>query len=171
MRQNNGMNTVLKCLEVFIARMADVSIGSVRTIILVKGKNLLACILAFIEILIWFYVAKDILTSDPSIYVVLSYAGGYAFGTYTGGLINKYFVRGNLTAFVVTGSKNRKLVDDLKRNNYGVTIVGVEEDKLTLLIEFKKKNLKALKNVIKKVDKNAFIIINESLHVENGYMY
>lgn len=165
------METILKCIEVFLARMVDVSIGSVRTIILVKGKNILACVLAFIEILIWFYVAKDVLTNeDTNIFIILSYAGGYAVGTYVGGLVNKYLVRGNLTAFVVTSNKHRKLVDDLKRNNYGVTVVSMEDDKITLLIEFKKKNLKDLKNVIKKVDKNAFIIVNESLHVENGYL-
>jgi len=165
------MNTILKCLEVFFARCADVSIGSVRTIILVKGKNLIACVLAFIEILIWFYVARDILTSeDTNIFIILSYAGGYAFGTYVGGLINKYLVRGNLTAFVVTSLKNKKLIDDLKREKYGVTTIGIEDGKLTLLIEFKKKNMKKLKNIIKKVDKNAFIIVNESVHVENGYL-
>lgn len=164
------MKTILKCLEVFLARCCDVSIGSVRTILLVKGKNLISCVLAFIEILIWFYVARDILTQDTSIYIILSYAGGYAFGTYVGGIINKYLVRGTLTAFVVTGLKNKKMVDDLKREKYGVTVVSVEDEKLTLLIEFKKKNLKRLKNVIRKVDKNAFIVVNESLHVENGYL-
>lgn len=151
--------------------MIDVSIGSVRTIILVKGKNLLACILAFIEILIWFYVARDVLTGeDTNIFIILSYAGGYAVGTYVGGLINKYLVRGNLTAFVVTNIKNKKMIDDLKREKYGVTTMSIEDDKLTLLIEFKKKNLKKLKNIIRKVDKNAFLIVNESLHVENGYI-
>lgn len=164
------MNTILKCLEVFIARCIDVSIGSVRTILLVKGKNLVSCILAFIEILIWFYIARDILTQDTSIFIILSYAGGYAFGTYVGGLINKYLVRGNLTAFVVSDIKNKKMVDDLKREKYGVTVVSVEDGKLTLLIEFKKKNLKKLKNIIRKVDKSAFLVVNESLHVENGYL-
>ncbi|HBA37540.1 MAG TPA: hypothetical protein DCY94_02330 [Firmicutes bacterium] len=165
------MNTLLKCLEVFFARCIDVSIGSVRTILLVKGKNIISCILAFIEILIWFYVARDVLTGeDTSIFIILSYAGGYAFGTYVGGLINKYLVRGNLTAFVVTDLKNRKIVDDLKREHYGVTVMSIEDEKLTLLIEFKKKNLKKLKSIIRKVDKNAFLIVNESLHVENGYL-
>ncbi len=165
------MKIIIKCLEVFFARCLDVSIGSVRTIILVKGKNLIACLLAFIEILIWLYVAKDILTrEDTNIFIILSYAGGYAFGTYIGGLINKYLVRGNLTAFIVTSINNKKLIDILKQEKYGVTTIGIADDKLTLLLEFKKKNMKNLKNIIKKVDNDAFIIINESVHVENGYL-
>ena len=87
------MNTLILCLEVFFARLMDVSIGSVRTIYLVKQKNFIAFILAFIEITIWFLVAQRTLTSeDTNIFVMLSYASGYATGTYVGGLINKYFL-------------------------------------------------------------------------------
>lgn len=159
------------CVEVFFARMIDVSIGSVRTILLVKGKNLISTILAFIEILIWFYVARQTLTSDSTpLAVVLSYAGGYAFGTYVGGLINKYFVRGNLMAFVVTTLNNKDMIDRLKDAGYGVSTLSIEDGKLILMIEFKKKYLKNLKAKIADIDENAFVIVNESLHVENGYI-
>ncbi|MCI8497956.1 MAG: DUF2179 domain-containing protein [Bacilli bacterium] len=165
------MKTIILCLEVFFARMIDVGIGSVRTILLVKGKNFISMILAFIEILIWFFVAKQTLTSEETnLAIILSYAGGYAVGTYVGGLINKYFVRGTLTAFIVTSLDNRDMVDELKDSGYGVSVISVEENKLVLLTEFKKKNLNKLKSTIKRIDDSAFIIINESLHVENGYM-
>lgn len=168
---NNNMNTVILCLEVFFARMLDVSIGSVRTILLVKGKNLISTILAFIEILIWYYVARETLTSNNTpLPVILSYASGYAIGTYVGGLINKYFVKGNLTAFVITSLDNKDMVDKLKKAQYGVSVISVEDGKLILLIEFKKKNLKKLRSTITRIDKSAFIIVNESMHVENGYI-
>lgn len=165
------MNTILICLYVFFARMVDVGIGSIRTILLVKGKNFISMVLAFIEILIWFFVAKQTLTSeDSNLAIILSYAGGYAVGTYLGGLINKYFVKGVLTAFVVTSLDNKEMIDELKNANYGVSVISMEDNKLILLIELKKKNLKKLKSTIKEIDQSAFIIINESLHVENGYL-
>lgn len=165
------MKTILMCLEVFFARMIDVSIGSVRTIFLVKGKNLLACVFSFIEILIWFYVAREVLTTrDVNILVVVSYAGGYAFGTYVGGLINKYFVKGDLTAFVVTSLENKTMIEALKTAGYGVSVISMEENKLILLLEFKKKNLKKLKSIIQSIDEKAFLVVNESFQVENGYI-
>lgn len=169
--QTNNMETIIICIEVFFARMIDVSIGSVRTILLVKGKNLISTVLAFIEILIWFAVAKQTLTSEETnLAIILSYAGGYAVGTYVGGLINKYFVRGNLMAFVVTAIDNRFMIDKLKEKDYGVSIMSIEDGKLILMIEFKKKNLKDLKSTIRELDEDAFMIVNESLHVENGYL-
>jgi len=165
------MNTLLICLQVFFARMLDVSIGSARTIFLVKGKSLLACFLAFIEILIWYFVARQIL-ADPNadLVVVLSYALGYAVGTYLGSLINRYFVKGTLTAFVVTSLDNTDMIDKLKKSKYGVSVLSMEDNKLILLIQFRKKFLKNLKSTIHRIDKRAFIIINESMHVENGYI-
>ncbi len=169
--QNKNMETILMCIEVFFARMLDVSIGSVRTILLVKGKNVISTILAFIEILIWYMVARQTLTSDETnLAIILSYAGGYAIGTYVGGLINKYFVRGNLMAFVVTTLDNHFIIDKLKEAGYGVSTISTEDKKLILMIEFKKKFLKNLKNTIRELDENAFVVVNESLHVENGYL-
>lgn len=165
------METIIICIEVFFARMIDVSIGSVRTILLVKGKNIISMILAFIEILIWFSVAKQTLTSDETnLAIIMSYAGGYAVGTYVGGLINKYFVRGTLMAFLVTTKDKNFMIEKLKEAGYGVSIMSTEEGKLILMIEFKKKNLKKLKSTVRELDEDAFMVVNESLHVENGYI-
>ena len=163
------MKTLFISMEVFFGRMLDVSIGSARTIYLVKGKTIVASILSFIEILIWFFVSREILVSkDLNFFVITSYASGYAIGTYVGGLINKYLVSGNLTCMIVTSKK--ELIEILKENNYGITVLSLDEDKLLLLVEFKKKNLKKLKRIIDKKDRNAFMIINESLQVQNGYI-
>lgn len=157
-------------MEVFFARMIDVSIGSARTIFLVKQRNLIACILAFIEILIWYFVARQILTgTNTNLFVVFSYAGGYAIGTYIGGLINKYFVKGTLTAMVITSSDNRVMIEELRNAKYGVSIMGLEENKLLLLIQFNKRTIKKLKSIVNRIDRNAFMIINETFKVENGY--
>ena len=165
------MNTIIACLEVFFGRLIDVGIGSIRTIYLVKQKNLIACVLAFIEILIWFLIARQVLTDkELNVFIILSYALGYALGTYIGGIINKYFVKGTLTAMVITSTDKRIMLEALRESNYGVTTIPLEDKKFMLLVEFKKKNLKRLKDTIKKVDRNAFIIINETLNVENGYI-
>lgn len=165
------MNTLITCFEVFFGRILDVGIGSVRTIYLVKQKNLIACILAFIEIIIWFLIARQILTDkELNAFVILSYASGYAFGTYIGGVINKYLVKGTLTAMVITMANRRVILEALRESNYGVTLIPLEDNKVMLLIEFKKRNMKRLKETIKRVDRNAFIIVNETLNVENGYI-
>ena len=85
------MDLYILCLEIVFARICDVSLGTVRTIMTVRGKNLIATILAFLEITIWFIMVKDALTSEYNSYlIVLSYATGYAAGTYIGGYISRF---------------------------------------------------------------------------------
>ena len=163
------MNNLLLYLEIFFARIIDVSIGSVRTIYLVKQKNFIACILAFIEIVIWFLVAKEALTGNSNIFVIISYAGGYATGTYLGGLINKYLVHGNFTILIIT-EKAKEIYTELKENNFGVSEIVLDDQKSIILIEIKKRTLKKAKKIINKLDRKAFVIVNESLDVENGYI-
>ena len=60
--------------------------------------------------------------------------------------------------------------EKLKKEKFGVSTISREDGKIILLIEFKKRNLKNIKKLISKIDKKAFIIVNESLNTENGYI-
>ena len=73
-------------------------------------------------------------------------------------------------AFLVTTKDKNFMIEKLKEAGYGVSIMSTEEGKLILMIEFKKKNLKKLKSTVRELDEDAFMVVNESLHVENGYI-
>lgn len=163
------MKTLLLCFEVFFARMLDVSLGSIKTVLVVKQKGFIAAMFAFVEILIWYFVARQILTQDLSIIVVFCYAAGYASGNLIGSFISKRFINGILSAMIITDS-NVQVTNKLKEDGFGVSTIKLEGNKYLLLVEFKKRSLKLLKNSVHEIDENAFIIINETLHVENGYL-
>ena len=79
------MSLFFLCIKVFLARIVDVSLGTFRTIITVKGKALYASIIGFFEVLIWFLVVKEALnTNETGILIGISYALGFAAGTYIG---------------------------------------------------------------------------------------
>ena len=87
------MHILFLCIEIFLARIIDVSLGTIRTIIVVKGRNLIGSILGFIEVAVWFLVVEQALSNGNSnIFIVLSYALGFATGTYIGGIISKRFI-------------------------------------------------------------------------------
>ena len=86
------------CLTVFFGRIIDVSLGTIRTFFSVKGQNFIASVIGFIEITVWFLVVKEALnTTNNSLWIVFSYAGGYAIGTYLGGFISNKIIKSNLT--------------------------------------------------------------------------
>ncbi len=164
------------CLGIFLARVADVSLGTTRTIMSVKGKTLLAAIIAFFEVFIWFMVAREALNTDiDSIWIPLSYSLGFATGTLIGTFISHHFINGLMCVQVITKIGNKELIEQIRGAGYGLSVVALNNDydevkKEMLMIELNKKNLKGLVNLIKKYEPNAFLMINETKVVQNGYI-
>lgn len=168
------MSMMLMCLKFFFARILDVTLGTVRTFITVKGKTLLAAIIAFIEVTIWFLVAKEALRTETNFFVVVSYASGYAVGTMLGTFISKNFVKGLIRVEAITTEATDKNIDLIKNAGYGLSIIELKsKDKVKqdlLLIEAKNNQLKKITNLIKSIDENAFIVINDTKIVYNGFI-
>jgi len=145
------MALFMLCLKIFFVRILDVSMGTFRTIITVKGKPLYASIIGFIEVFIWFVIVKEALNTDEtSIFVAISYALGYATGTFIGGMLSKTFINGNLSVQVITSNLN--MVDILRSEGYGVTVMDVEGkdkeiDRYMLFIQINKKSMNHLQKL------------------------
>ncbi|MCX4364494.1 MAG: DUF5698 domain-containing protein [Bacilli bacterium] len=162
---------ILLCLKIFLARIIDVSLGTVRTYFIVKGKRTIAAIIAFVEIFIWFYAAREALNTEiTSIFIVISYAAGYATGTYLGTIINEMFISGFVSIQVISDVIKAKEISDIKKNNFGISVIKTIDNKNMLFIETNKRRVKECINLIKKIDKKSFIIINDSKVAYNGYI-
>lgn len=164
----------LLCIKIFIARIVDVSLATFVTLLTVKGKRLAATIIGFIDVLIWFLVVKEALNTEiDSIYIALSYAGGYAAGTFIGATLSNILIKGKISVQVVIDETVSNEIEKIRDAGYAVSQVECtgkdNAKKLMLFIEVDKKNLNDLKKIISSIDKNAFMVINETKFVENGF--
>lgn len=167
------MTLFLMCIKIFVARLIDVSLGTFRTINTVKGRDLIAALIGIVEITVWFLVVKEALNTDNnSIWIVASYALGFAVGTYIGGKISKIFIKSNLEVQVILSNKDDSVVEKIRKSGYGVTAIevkGTKDTKYMLYIQIRNNTLEKLKNIVRKLDNKAFIVVNETKYVENGY--
>ena len=168
------MSLFLLCTKIFIARIIDVSLATFVTILSVKGKRFVATILGFIDVIVWFLVVKEALnTNINSIWIALSYAGGYATGTFIGTTLSQKLIKGKISVQVILDHASKKEIEKIREAGYAVSEVSWtgkdNAKKLMLFIEVDKKNLNDLKRKIKLIDNNAFIIVNETKYVENGF--
>lgn len=168
------MSIFYLCIKIFLTRIIDVTLGTFRTILTVKDKILVSSIIGFFEVLIWFLIAKEALETNSSILIGVFYALGFASGTYIGGIISRKLIKGNLQVQIITNNMTQKQVDKLRENGFAISVMDINKqegkpDKYMLLLEINNKDLKKLQRIIKKEDKNAFIIITETKEVINGY--
>jgi uncharacterized protein YebE (UPF0316 family) len=168
------MGLWMLCIKIFVVRILDVSLGTIRTIMTVKGKNLLAALIGFVEVTIWFLIVKDALNSTSnSLWIVFSYAGGYATGTYVGGYLSSKFIQGKLSVQIVIHEQHGNLVDILRTRGYAVSVVSAQgyegSNKLILFLEINNHQLEDLEEIVKAYDNKAFVVVNETKYVHNGY--
>lgn len=166
---------LLSCLKVFICRILDVTLGSIKTVLVVREKAPLAACFGFFEVFIWYIVVKDAMSStDAVLPVAVSYALGYATGTYVGGSLAKSLIGGKVTTHVVTSDRNPALASVLRSAGFGITVLDVEEsefgaEKNLILAEFDKKDLNRFEKMVKDIDPGAFLIIQETKSTLGGY--
>ncbi len=162
------MSLLLTCIKIFFARILDVSLNTIRTTFVIKGKTFIVALIAFIEITIWLLVARTAINVELNLWIVLSYSGGYTMGTILGTTFINKFVKTNMELIVIsTKIKNTKKIKD---KNFGVSILNKDKNKTILLIETSKKRLDELTTLLKKLDNEAFITIKETKTIINGYM-
>jgi uncharacterized protein YebE (UPF0316 family) len=108
---------------IFIARIADVSIGTMRLIFVSRGFKYLAPVVGFFEVLIWLLAIGQIMKnlSNPLCYI--GYAGGFAMGNYVGMLIAEKLSLGVVLIRVITKMDALQLVEHLNSKDYGVTSI------------------------------------------------
>ena len=167
---------LLTCLKIFAARIMDVSLGTIRTVLFVKGKTIEPFLIAFFEVLIWYVIAREALnTEGNTILIAVSYAGGYATGTYIGSKLSNKFIKGIVGVQIIVKNDSDKLVNDLRNKGYTLSIIQLKNDyegnnKEMLYIQVKNNKLNELTSIVKKYDNEAFIVVNETKLVHNGFV-
>ena len=166
---------LLSCLTIFCCRIIDVSLGTIRTVLTVKERTLVSALIGFLELFIWYLVVRNALSGDtPALLTAISYAGGYATGTFVGGKIAGALVGGQVTMQVVTSKRDPETLDYLRSFGYGLTVINVEEGrdgvpKYLILSTIDKKQIHIFRENIQRVDPKAMIMIQNTVSRVGGY--
>lgn len=162
---------VILPILIFVARVADVSLGTIRVIFIARGLKYLAPIVGFFEILIWLMAIGQIMQnlSSPACYI--AYAGGFAAGNYIGIWIAEKLSLGVVLIRVITSKDASELLKYLKRADYGVTSVDAQGSAGKVQVVFtiiRRREVGTVVNLIKQFNPKAFYTIEEVGFVEKG---
>jgi uncharacterized protein YebE (UPF0316 family) len=111
---------------VFFARVADVTLGTLRIIFISRGKRNLAPLLGFVEVFIWITIVSQIVSHAHNILAYLAYAAGFASGTVVGMYIENRLALGTQVILAIIQDNASQLITHLHAAGYGVTCVDGE---------------------------------------------
>jgi len=162
---------VLIPLFIFVARICDVSIGTMRIIFVSKGKRNIAPFLGFFEILIWITAISKIMQNLDNYVNYVAYAAGFATGNFVGMIIEEKLAMGILMIRIFAHERGPELVNVLNTNGYGATVLEAHgaRDKVHLIYTIVPRNeLAKVLEVILQFNPKAFYTIEDIKAVNEG---
>ncbi|HDQ14052.1 MAG TPA: DUF2179 domain-containing protein [Sediminispirochaeta sp.] len=156
---------------IFLARILDVSIGTLRIMFVSKGQRMLAPILGFFEVLIWLLALTRIMQnlSNPMTYI--AYSAGFATGTYIGILLEEKLAMGICIIRIITRDRANQLVKVLRAEGYGVTFLEAQGNlgKVAVLYSLiKRSDIAHFTEIIHEYNPKAFYSIEDVRFVSQG---
>ncbi|MDL2295037.1 DUF5698 domain-containing protein [Ruminococcaceae bacterium OttesenSCG-928-D13] len=166
---------ILIYVGIFLAKMIEVSLSTVRNVLINRGEKIRGAIIGFFEVLIWIIVVSNVLDSlseDPLQAVI--YCLAFACGNYLGVIIeNKLAIGTACIQAMVTEDMKDELSDALRGRGFGVTIIqgqGMEQTVDVLMIYLKRKCLEEAIGLIREYCPTALITVNDVRQLRNGFI-
>ena len=159
-------------LLIFLSRIMDQSIGTMRLIFVSKGYRHIGPILGFFEVIIWLLAVTQVLKhlTNPMSYI--AYGAGFAMGNYVGIRLEEKISIGTVLIRIIPKKDTTDLLNHLRNIGLGVTSVdayGAKGPVNLLFTILKRKSIPQVIEVINQFNPNAFYTIEEVKAVKEGY--
>jgi uncharacterized protein YebE (UPF0316 family) len=151
-------------LLVFCAETCVVTLCTVRTIFIARGRKGPAALIGFFEVSIWLFAIGKVMQNlgRPDCY--LAFAFGFSLGNYLGVLIERKLALGTVAVHITTRQEVGELVESLRSANYGVTTLDAQGTTGPARVVFtvvKRKELDNVQKIIKSFDDRAFYSVGD----------
>ncbi|PID93884.1 MAG: hypothetical protein CSA95_05305 [Bacteroidetes bacterium] len=163
---------VLLPLLIFVSRILDVSVGTMRLIFVAKGNKTIAPLLGFFEVIIWLMAISQIMQHLDNVMCYIAYGGGFAAGNYIGIYWEEKMKIGTVIFRVFPQKDISQLASSLRECGHGVTTVNIEGKGGSNQMIFSVMDRKSVGDVLKIVQEhnpNAFYTIEDIRGVSEGY--
>lgn len=158
-------------LFIFFARIADVSLSTMRTLMIVRGQRIYAALIGFFEVNIYIWALGKIISNLDNPLNIIIYAAGFSTGNIVGSFIEEKLAVGKMTVQVITMKSPLELTEKLRCCGYGVTVIegqGREGIRYILQIIVQRKLIPQLRKEIDEWDNEAFWTVFDARATRGG---
>ena len=156
---------------IFIGRICDVTLGTLRIIFVSKGEKKKAPVVGFFEVFIWVIVISQIFSNANDIVAYLSYAGGYAAGNFVGIMVENKIAIGFLLFRIYTKKDGAELTRLLNDNGFGSTCLkgeGAISEVSVIETVVSRKSEKKVVRLVNLFDPDAFYLVEDVRSKQRG---
>lgn len=163
------------CFIVCLAKIVEISIQSLKTVMMVKGQRAGAAMLGFVECMIWGLVISTLVTTlGDNIVLLVFYCSGYALGLFIGSSIeNKIAIGTSNLELIANDDSTRKITTYLKEKGRGYTVFegrgSVDKMNMIFIVLPRKETPRILREIRACCDNKVFVAVSEISKYAGGY--
>jgi uncharacterized protein YebE (UPF0316 family) len=162
----------LLTLLIFVLRVTDMSLDTMRVLFVLRGRKSQAWILGFMQSAIWVIAISSVLSNLGNPFNIIAYAGGFATGNVVGMAIEERLAIGHSHIRIISSGKGNAILDAIRGEGYAATeIPGRGKDGAVTIIScsIKRKHIAKIQKKISYIDQNAFMTVEEIRPIHRGF--
>lgn len=163
---------ILVALGIFAMRVTNVTLDTIRVLLVFRGKRGLVWLLGFVQSIIFVIAITSVLSNLENFVNIFAYAAGFATGNVVGMSIESRLAIGHIHMTVISPLSGPGIVDALRSEGYAVTEMsgrGRSGMVTVMHIDVLRKKVDDVETIILEMDPEAFITAEEIRPLRRGF--
>ncbi len=164
---------VTAALVIFALRIIGVTLATLRVLIMMRGRKILAAVMGFFEVLVYVLAIGQVVNNLSNVWNLLGYCLGFAAGTLIGMSIEERLALGYATVRIVSRYNSQHVADAIREAGYGATVDWGQGRSGTVGIVYatvRRKEVNPVVDLVTQVDPEAFVTVEDTKTIRRGYM-
>jgi uncharacterized protein YebE (UPF0316 family) len=166
-------DTLLIAVLIFVLRVINSGIGTIRLILLARQQRTLTVILAFFEALTFAITVAGVVTDLRNVFNLLAYCGGFATGAYIGMTIEARYITSYVVVNIISALHGHRIAVALREQGYGVTETigeGLNGTVSVLRSIVNRRDVPGVIEIVSQQHPEAFVSVEEARSVQHGWL-
>lgn len=159
---------------IFFGKIIEVTIATVRIVLISRGQRTQGSIIGLFEVLMWIFISGSVIVGVAQYPLkAVVYAVAFALGTFLGSMLEDFLALGLSTIQIITSEDTTDLLKLLRENYLAVTVTkgeGMDGIKQILTLHLKRKRVKPTITIINKHLQAALITVTDVKIIKGGYI-
>lgn len=164
---------ILAALAIFVLRVINNAIGTIRVVLITRQRRLLASGLGFLESLIFAVTITSVVTDLSNWMNLVAYCGGFSVGAYLGMVLEARFITSYMTVNIISRDRGHDIALALREAGFGVTeTAGEGRDGHVIMLRsvVLNREVPRLMEIVRVTHEEAFVAIEQARHIQRGYL-
>jgi uncharacterized protein YebE (UPF0316 family) len=164
---------ILLAVAIFLLRILNSAVGTIRLVVMGRGRHLMSAVLGFTEALIFAFVTANVITDLSNLLNLAAYCGGFSVGIYVGMILEARFVTSYVRVNIITPNDGHEIARKLREIGHGVTEVrgeGGSGEVIMLSSVILRIHTPEVLKAVYAIQPKAFVTLEETRSVQHGWL-